>query len=34
VQVSRASRLFVRRLLEAEVPEVKSGAVSIRSRRS
>src|SRR5438067_2335731 len=31
VQVSRASRLFVRRLLEAEVPEIKSGAVAIKA---
>ena len=31
VQVSRASRLFVRRLLEAEVPEIKKGAVSIKA---
>ncbi len=31
VQVSRASRLFVRRLLEAEVPEIKNGAVSIKA---
>src|ERR1700694_4711541 len=29
VQVSRASRLFVRRLLEAEVPAFKSGAGSV-----
>jgi N utilization substance protein A len=31
VQVSRASRLFVRRLLEAEVPEIKSGGVVIKA---
>jgi len=31
VQVSRASRLFVRRLLEAEVPEIKNGAVTIKA---
>ncbi|HVD01024.1 MAG TPA: transcription termination factor NusA [Candidatus Dormibacteraeota bacterium] len=31
VQVSRASRLFVRRLLEAEVPEIKNGAVAIKA---
>ena len=31
VQVSRASRLFVRRLLEAEVPEIARGAVTIRA---
>jgi transcription termination/antitermination protein NusA len=31
VQVSRASRLFVRRLLEAEVPEIKNGAVVIKA---
>ncbi|GAC1658400.1 MAG: transcription termination factor NusA [Candidatus Dormibacteraceae bacterium] len=29
--VSRASRLFVRRLLEAEVPEIKKGSVSIKA---
>ncbi|TMD06596.1 MAG: transcription termination factor NusA [Chloroflexi bacterium] len=31
VQVSRASRLFVRRLLEAEVPEIKAGSVEVRA---
>jgi N utilization substance protein A len=31
VQVSRGSRLFVRRLLEAEVPEIARGAVTIRA---
>ena len=31
VQVSRASRLFVRRLMEAEVPEIKNGAVLIKA---
>ncbi len=31
VQVSRASRLFIRRLLEAEVPEIKRGAVAIKA---
>jgi N utilization substance protein A len=30
VRVSRASRLFVHRLLEAEVPEIASGAVEVR----
>jgi N utilization substance protein A len=31
VRVSRASRMFVHRLLEAEVPEIKSGTVQIRA---
>jgi N utilization substance protein A len=31
VRVSRASRMFVHRLLEAEVPEVKAGTVQIRA---
>src|SRR5438045_1946797 len=31
VRVSRAARSFVHRLLEAEVPEIKSGTVQIRS---
>jgi len=31
VRVSRASRLFVHRLLEAEVPELASGAVQVRA---
>jgi N utilization substance protein A len=31
VRVSRAARAFVHRLLEAEVPEIKSGAVEIRA---
>jgi transcription termination/antitermination protein NusA len=31
VRVSRASRAFVHRLLEAEVPEIKAGAVQIRA---
>ncbi len=31
VQVSRASRLLIRRLMEAEVPEIKKGAVTIRA---
>jgi N utilization substance protein A len=31
VAISRASRLFVQKLLEAEVPEVASGAVEIRA---
>jgi N utilization substance protein A len=31
VRVSRASRAFVHRLLEAEVPEIKTGAVQIRA---
>src|SRR5579872_5100597 len=31
VRVSRAARSFVQRLMEAEVPEVKSGAVEIRA---
>jgi N utilization substance protein A len=31
VRVSRASRSFVHRLLEAEVPEIKAGTVQIRS---
>ena len=31
VQISRASRLFVRKLLEAEVPEVASGRVQIKA---
>jgi N utilization substance protein A len=30
VRVSRASRMFVHRLLEAEVPEIKAGTVQIR----
>jgi N utilization substance protein A len=30
VRVSRASRLFVHRLLEAEVPEIASGAVEVK----
>jgi N utilization substance protein A len=31
VRVSRAARSFVHRLMEAEVPEVKSGAVEVRA---
>jgi N utilization substance protein A len=31
VRVSRASRTFVHRLLEAEVPEIKAGTVEVRS---
>jgi transcription termination/antitermination protein NusA len=31
VRVSRASRMFVHRLLEAEVPEIKAGMVQIRA---
>jgi N utilization substance protein A len=31
VRVSRAARSFVHRLLEAEVPEIKSGAVEVRA---
>jgi N utilization substance protein A len=31
VRVSRAARSFVHRLMEAEVPEIKSGAVEIRA---
>jgi N utilization substance protein A len=31
VRVSRASRMFVHRLLEAEVPEIKAGRVQIRA---
>jgi N utilization substance protein A len=31
VRVSRASRIFVHRLLEAEVPEIKAGTVQIRA---
>src|SRR5581483_59806 len=31
VRVSRAARAFVQRLMEAEVPEIKSGAVEIRA---
>src|SRR6185437_5020331 len=31
VRVSRASRAFVHRLLEAEVPEIKAGTVEIRA---
>ena len=31
VRVSRAARAFVHRLMEAEVPEIKSGAVEIRA---
>ena len=31
VRVSRAARAFVHRLLEAEVPEIKSGAVEVRA---
>lgn len=31
IQVSRANRLFVRRLLEAEVPEIARGVVTIRA---
>ena len=31
VRVSRASRAFVHRLLEAEVPEIKAGAVEVRA---
>ncbi len=31
VRVSRASRLFVQKLLEAEVPEIGSGAVSVKA---
>ena len=31
VRVSRSSRAFVHRLLEAEVPEIKSGAVQVRA---
>jgi N utilization substance protein A len=31
VRVSRASRMFVHRLLEAEVPEIKAGTVQIRA---
>jgi len=31
VRVSRASRMFVHRLLEAEVPEIKAGTVLIRA---
>src|SRR5262249_37658109 len=31
VRVSRASRAFVHRLLEAEVPEIKAGAVQVRA---
>src|SRR5580765_7068088 len=30
VRVSRASRIFVHRLLEAEVPEIKAGTVQVR----
>jgi len=30
VRVSRASRMFVHRLLEAEVPEIKAGTVQVR----
>src|SRR6202030_248869 len=29
--VSRASRIFVHRLMEAEVPEIKAGTVQIRA---
>jgi transcription termination/antitermination protein NusA len=31
VRVSRASRLFVHRLMEAEVPEIKAGTVQVRA---
>ena len=31
VKVSRASRVFVHRLLEAEVPEIKAGTVQVRT---
>src|SRR6266851_87797 len=31
VRVSRASRMFVHRLLEAEVPEIKAGTVQVRA---
>jgi len=31
VRVSRAARMFVHRLLEAEVPEIKAGTVQVRS---
>lgn len=31
VRVSRAARLFVHRLLEAEVPEIKAGTVKVRA---
>jgi transcription termination/antitermination protein NusA len=31
VRVSRASRMFVHRLLEAEVPEIKAGIVQVRA---
>ncbi len=31
VRVSRAARSFVQRLMEAEVPEIKSGAVEVRA---
>ena len=31
VKVSRASRVFVHRLLEAEVPEIKAGTVQVRA---
>ncbi len=31
VRVSRASRIFVHRLLEAEVPEIKAGTVQVRA---
>jgi transcription termination/antitermination protein NusA len=31
VRVSRASRMFVHRLMEAEVPEIKAGTVQIRA---
>ena len=31
VRVSRASRVFVHRLLEAEVPEIKAGTVQVRA---
>src|SRR5487761_1150369 len=31
VRVSRASRMFVHRLLEAEIPEIKAGTVQVRA---
>src|SRR6266852_4865096 len=31
VRISRASRMFVHRLLEAEVPEIKAGTVQVRA---
>src|SRR5437899_2480016 len=31
VRVSRAARMFVHRLLEAEVPEIKAGTVQVRA---